>query len=56
MLLCKKAIALLRVLTCFDRLYIGGGNAKRYSLELPRDVATIDNTAGIAGGARLWSA
>ena len=52
----KKAIALLRVLTCFDRLYIGGGNAKRYSLELPRDVATIDNTAGIAGGARLWSA
>lgn len=51
----KKAIALLRVLTCFDKLYIGGGNSKRIAFELAPDLVLVDNTAGIAGGARLWN-
>ena len=49
-----KAIANLRVLSNFDHLYIGGGNAKRLQLELDHDVSIVDNTAGILGGIRLW--
>lgn len=49
-----EAIEELRKLTAFDRLYIGGGNARRVELELPEDVSLVDNTAGILGGIRLW--
>jgi polyphosphate glucokinase len=50
----RKAIETLRVLTNFDHLYIGGGNAKRVELELPPDVSIVDNRAGVLGGIRLW--
>jgi polyphosphate glucokinase len=50
----RKAIANLRVLTTFDRLYIGGGNAKKLDLPLPPDVTIVSNDAGIRGGAALW--
>jgi polyphosphate glucokinase len=49
-----KAIANLRVLANFDHLYIGGGNAKKLTIELDPDVSVVDNTAGILGGIRLW--
>jgi polyphosphate glucokinase len=51
-----KAIANLRALTHFDRLYVGGGNARRLEGELPADVTRVDNRAGLSGGARLWHA
>ena len=50
----KKAIKNLRTLTTFDRLYIGGGNAKEIDFPLDPDVEVIDNTNGIKGGAWLW--
>ena len=50
----KKAIDTIRALVTFDHLYIGGGNAKKVDLDLPRDVTVVDNVAGIAGGIRLW--
>jgi polyphosphate glucokinase len=37
----------------FDRLYIGGGNAKLLGDLGPR-VTIVDNVAGILGGIRLW--
>lgn len=49
-----KAIANLRSLTHFDRLFVGGGNAKKLTAELPADVRCIDNLAGLSGGAGLW--
>lgn len=49
-----KAIANLRALTNFDHLYIGGGNARKLTCELPPDVTIVDNQAGLSGGARLW--
>lgn len=52
----KEAIRTLRSLTNFDRLYIGGGNAKRINFDLGPDVRTVPNEYGIKGGARLWSA
>lgn len=50
----RKAIANFRVLTTFDRLYIGGGNAKALNFKLPPDVEIVDNQNGLKGGAWLW--
>lgn len=44
----------LRMITNYDHLYIGGGNAKRLRGKLPRYATTIDNAAGVIGGHRLW--
>ncbi len=49
-----KALSNLRMLSNFDHLYIGGGNAKRLTIDLDADVSVVDNTAGILGGIRLW--
>lgn len=51
----REAIKNLRSLTNFDRLYIGGGNAKRIKVELGPEVRTVPNEYGIKGGARLWA-
>ena len=50
----RKAIANMRALTNFDRLYIGGGNAKEITFQLEDDVELVDNTNGVKGGAWLW--
>jgi polyphosphate glucokinase len=51
----SRAIATLRALVDFDHLYIGGGNARRVRLDLPKDVSVVDNAAGILGGIKLWA-
>jgi len=50
----KRALVQLRVLTNFDTLYIGGGDAHQIDFALPPDVRIVDNSAGITGGVRLW--
>jgi polyphosphate glucokinase len=50
-----EAIELLYRLTNFERLYIGGGNAKKIETELPRNVKIVGNEAGVKGGAKLWA-
>jgi polyphosphate glucokinase len=50
----KRAIRNLRSLTNFDRLYIGGGNARKIDFTLDPDVTVVDNKAGLRGGAALW--
>jgi polyphosphate glucokinase len=50
-----RAIEQLRVLTDFDHLYIGGGNARHLrTATLPPDITVVDNRDGILGGIRLW--
>lgn len=50
-----EAIDNLFILTCYDHLYIGGGNARKLDPhELPKNVTLVDNSAGILGGIRLW--
>jgi len=49
-----RAIDAVRTLTTFDRLYVGGGNARHLTLELPADVRVISNECGMRGGAKLW--
>jgi polyphosphate glucokinase len=50
----KQAIETLRMLTNFDKLYIGGGNAARINFDLDPDVKIISNEAGVRGGVWLW--
>ncbi|MEO8227120.1 MAG: ROK family protein [Gemmatimonadota bacterium] len=51
----RRAIEQLRVLTDFDHLYIGGGNARvLHADELESDVSVVDNRDGILGGIHLW--
>ncbi len=50
----KRAINTLRVLTHFDKLYIGGGNASKIDFKLDPDVKIISNEFGVRGGAWLW--
>jgi polyphosphate glucokinase len=50
----RKAIKTLRVLANFDHLYIGGGNAKKISIDLDPDVTLVSNEAGIEGGLAAW--
>lgn len=48
------AIGTLQHLFNFDLLYIGGGNAKHISFELPPKVKVVPNVSGLLGGIALW--
>jgi polyphosphate glucokinase len=50
-----KTIAIIDVLLNYDRLYLGGGNAKRLEGKLPEHVNICSNDAGLTGGIALWS-
>lgn len=49
-----RALGQLRALVLFDRLYLGGGNARRITFDLDPDTRIVSNTAGILGGIALW--
>ena len=51
-----RTIKALRVLTNFDTLYVGGGNARLIKAVMPADIRLISNEAGITGGVKLWAA
>lgn len=50
----RRAIGTLRGLVNFDRLYIGGGNARLVDFTLDPDTEIVSNEAGILGGIALW--
>lgn len=50
----EKAIASLSSLFNYDRLYIGGGNAKKITITLPENTKTVANVSGLLGGIALW--
>jgi polyphosphate glucokinase len=50
----KSVIDDLRPMFVWDRLYVGGGNARKLSVNLGEDVTVVPNEAGISGGIRLW--
>jgi len=50
----EKAIASLQSLFNYDYLYIGGGNAKKVTLDLPSNAKIISNETGLLGGIALW--
>ncbi len=50
----QRALDAITTLVGYDTLYIGGGNAKHLTLELPENIRVVSNEAGITGGVRLW--
>jgi polyphosphate glucokinase len=50
----KKVIHQLDATFNYDHLYIGGGNAKKISFALPKNVHAIDNANGLYGALSLW--
>jgi len=44
----------LRPMFMWDRLFLGGGEAKRLRIPLPQDVFLVPNIMGIRGGVRVW--
>lgn len=49
-----RIIRVLRTLTTYDTLLIGGGNSKYIQQDLAPDVRLVSNQAGLTGGIRLW--
>ncbi|OCR01540.1 chromosome partitioning protein ParA [Oscillatoriales cyanobacterium USR001] len=50
----EKAIAILLNLFSCDCLYLGGGNTKKITFELPPRVTIVPNVSGLLGGIALW--
>jgi polyphosphate glucokinase len=51
----RKFVRRLDEMFHFDRLYIGGGNAKRLDVgDLPPNVTIVSNQNGLVGGIALW--
>jgi len=50
----QKAIAQTAHTFNWDHLYIGGGNAKLVTFELPANVSLVSNQDGLLGGLKLW--
>ena len=50
----RKVIAQLARIFNYRILYLGGGNAKEIHFELPENVKTVENVAGLLGGVKLW--
>jgi polyphosphate glucokinase len=38
----------------WDFLYLGGGNAKKITIPLPKNVMIVSNETGLLGGVKLW--
>jgi polyphosphate glucokinase len=55
----RQTIADLRPVFAWDRVYLGGGNARRLRpsqlIKLGSDVVIVPNEAGVSGGVRAWA-
>ena len=49
-----EAVDGLRRVFFWDRLYVGGGNARHLKVDLGPDVTVVPNIAGLLGGNALW--
>jgi polyphosphate glucokinase len=49
-----RVIITLRTLLNYDKLHIGGGNARNITFKLPKNVDLVSNDEGIIGGVKLW--
>ncbi|NEP60309.1 MAG: ROK family protein [Symploca sp. SIO2G7] len=50
----QKALTSLEHLFNYDRLYVGGGEAKNISFKLPDNTQIVSNVLGLLGGIALW--
>jgi polyphosphate glucokinase len=50
----RKAIAQILPIWNPRQIYLGGGNAKFLTVDLPKEVKIVPNVAGLLGGIALW--
>jgi polyphosphate glucokinase len=50
----QRAVEAFDSLLQYDRLHVGGGNAKKLTVDLGHRAEIVDNSAGILGGIKLW--
>jgi polyphosphate glucokinase len=50
----EEAIAQTASTFNWDKLYLGGGNAKKIEFKLPKNVEIVSNETGLLGGVALW--
>ncbi len=51
----RKVLATLKTVFNYDHLFISGGNAKKITIDLDKNVTLVSNIDGIKGGAKLWA-
>lgn len=49
-----KVMTVLKTVFNYDHLFISGGNSKKISINLDKNVTLVSNMDGIKGGAKLW--
>ena len=50
----RMALDTLDALLFYDRVFVGGGNSRRITVDLGPKATIVDNSAGLLGGIRLW--
>lgn len=50
----RRVVRQLEPIFNYRVLYVGGGNARKLSVDLPTNVKRVENVAGLLGGVRLW--
>ena len=51
----QEVLKILKTVFNYDRLYIGGGNARYINFKLADNIQIVSNEEGIKGGANLWN-
>jgi polyphosphate glucokinase len=52
----QRIIEIYKTVFNYDKLYLGGGNAKHIAFDLDHNIKVVSNRDGIKGGAKLWAA
>lgn len=50
----ERVLDVLKTVFNYDRLYIGGGNAKKLTIKLDENIKIVTNRDAIDGGVKLW--
>lgn len=50
----QKVLSVLKTVFNYDHLFISGGNSKKITFDLDKNITLVSNMDGIKGGAKLW--
>ena len=50
----QKILSVLKTVFNYDHLFISGGNSKKITFDLDKNITLVSNMDGIKGGAKLW--
>jgi polyphosphate glucokinase len=50
----QNVLSVLKTVFNYDHLFISGGNSKKITFDLDKNITLVSNMDGIKGGAKLW--